>query len=269
MTLAAHLREFRRRLLISAGAVVIGLVVGWCVSGIIWTWMRQPITDIALAQNRNATLNFPNLTAAFDLKMQLAMLVAVVISSPVWLYQIFAFFVPGLTRRERRYTFGFFAAAVPVFAAGCVTGWFVVPQVVAVLTSFAPTEDASIMDAGLYFAFIMKLMLALGIAFELPVFLVLLNAMGVVPAVTIRRSWRSALLLIFVFTAIATPAADVLSMFLLALPIVMLYVTAAVVAEIHDRRQAKRTRSLTVGDPLASLSADPSREVDDDVRVDI
>ena len=101
------------------------------------------------------------------------------ISSPIWLYQIFAFLVPGLTRSEKRYTFGFFFTAVPLFLAGCFAGWFVLPHIVELMTSFVPQQDASYFDAKYYLDFVLKLVLAIGIAFVLPVFLVLLNFVGV------------------------------------------------------------------------------------------
>ena len=89
-----------------------------------------------------------------------------------------------------------------------------------------------------------KLVLAIGIAFVLPVFLVLLNFVGVLSAAAILKGWRIAILVICLFTAIATPAADIISMFLLAIPMVLLYFTAALVAWIHDRGVARRAADL-------------------------
>ena len=100
----------------------------------------------------------------------------------MWLYQIFAFLVPGLTRREKQYTFGFFFTAVPLFLAGCAAGWYVLPHVVELMTSFAPAEDAAFINAQNYFDFVLKLVVAIGIAFVLPVFIVLLNFAGVISA---------------------------------------------------------------------------------------
>ena len=205
--------------------------------------------QIAASQGRTATLNYDSITGAFDLKMQLAITVGAVLASPVWLYQIWGFFVPGLTRRERRYARGFIAAAVPIFLGGLVSGWLLVPHIVGVLTGFAAKQDSSIISARTYFDFVLKLVIAVGIAFVLPLFLVLLNFVGVLSAKAILSSWRVALVLIATFTAIATPAADVLSMFLLAAPMVVLYFSAAGIALIHDRRAAKR-ELMPVRDPL-------------------
>jgi sec-independent protein translocase protein TatC len=133
---------------------------------------------------------------------------------------------------------------VPLFLAGCAAGWFVVPHIVQLLTSFAPSQDTAFIQAKDYFDFVLKLVLAIGIAFVLPVFLVLLNFVGVLSAKSIIRSWRWALLVIILFTAIATPSADIISMFLLAIPMVVLYFAAAGVSWIHDRRVARAAMRL-------------------------
>ncbi|MFM6973545.1 MAG: twin-arginine translocase subunit TatC, partial [Agromyces sp.] len=163
---------------------------------------------------------------------------------PVWLWQVFAYFVPALTRKERRYVFGFFFSAIPLFFAGCWSGWVLLPHMVALMTSFVPNSGASYLDAGYYFQFVIKLMIAVGIAFVVPVVLVMLNFLGMVSAAAIIKNWRVALMVILLFTAIATPAADVVSMFLLAIPMIALYFAAWAIAVIHDRRLAKRQSQL-------------------------
>ncbi|ERK69717.1 hypothetical protein N136_03960, partial [Leifsonia aquatica ATCC 14665] len=100
-----------------------------------------------------------------------------------------------------------------------------------------------------YFDFVLKLVLAVGIAFVLPVAVVLLNFVGVLRAKTILRSWRVAIIAIALFTAIATPAADVLSMFVLAVPMVALYFAAAGVAALHDLRTDRRAAALLAASP--------------------
>jgi sec-independent protein translocase protein TatC len=115
---------------------------------------------------------------------------------------------------------------------------------VGLLTSFATRQDSSLLTASDYFGFILKLVVAIGIAFVLPVFIVLLNFVGVISARAIIRSWRIAILAIVTFTAIATPSADVVSMFILAIPMVLLYLVAATVALFHDRRVARRIGAL-------------------------
>lgn len=209
-----------------------------------WELLKEPITRVAEAYGREAQLVFPTITSSFDLKMQLAIYIGIFVSSPIWLYQIFAFVVPGLKRRERGYVFGFFFSAVPLFIAGCAAGWYVLPNIVTLLSGFAPEDTASLFLAKEYLHFVVRLMLAVGIGFVLPVFLVILNFMGVVSARGLLAGWRWAILLITLFAAITTPAADVFSMFLLALPMVALYFAAVGVAFWHDRIAARKAKKL-------------------------
>ncbi|MCS5733364.1 twin-arginine translocase subunit TatC [Herbiconiux daphne] len=246
MSLGSHLIELRKRLFIAALAIVLGMVAGYIVSDYVLSALIRPISELAAEQGRDASLNFTDVSSAFDLRIQIAFTVGVVVSSPVWLYQLWAFVMPGLKKHEKRYAVGFVAAAVPLFLAGCAAGWFVLPHMVTLLTGFAPEGTTALLTARSYFDFVLKLVLAIGIAFVLPVFLVLLNFAGVLSAVAILKSWRIAILAITLFTAIATPAADVMSMFLLAIPMVLLYFTAAGIAWLHDRRARRTQQQLDV-----------------------
>jgi len=242
MSFAEHLLELRKRLTRAALSIVVGAIIGFVLAEFVLDALRAPIVEIA--QSRNASLNYDSITGAFDLRMQIAIYVGIVIASPVWLYQIFAYVTPALTRKEKKYTFGFFFSAVPLCLAGCASGFLVFPHIVEVLVSFSPPEDTSLFNAKYYVDFALKLVFAVGIAFVLPVFVVLLNFMGVISARAILKAWRMAILLITVFCAIATPAADIFSMFLLAIPMVALYFGAVGIAFWHDRVAAKRAQKL-------------------------
>lgn len=243
MSLGQHLLELRKRLFRSALGILIGAIVGFIIAPVVLDLLRRPILELADA-SRNAELNYDSLTGAFDLRMQIAIYIGIVASSPNWLYQIFAYITPALTRKEKRYTFGFFFTAVPLFLIGCTAGFFIFPEIVRVLTGFVPPEDSTILLSKYYVDFALKLVVAVGVAFVLPVFVVLLNFMGVMSAAAILKGWRWAILLITIFCALATPAADVFSMFLLAVPMVLLYFAAVGVAHVHDRIAAKRAEKL-------------------------
>jgi sec-independent protein translocase protein TatC len=242
MPLVAHLLELRRRLVRSALAVALGAVVGWLLSEPVLDAVRGPVTAVAREQHRLATLNFDSITGAFDLRLAIAVTVGVVLASPVWLYQAWAFLLPALTRRERRVTLVFLGSAIPLFLVGCAAGWAVVPHMIGLLTGFAGAGDSTILQAQQYVAFLLKLVLAVGAAFVAPVFVVLLNAAGVLSAATVARSWRIAVLGIVVFTALVTPAADLLSMALLALPMLLLFAVTIGVTQVHDRRALRVAR---------------------------
>lgn len=241
MSLGQHLIELRKRLFISAIAIVVGAGLGWWLTDLfVWDAIQEPVQRVAEAQGSDTAIIFPTISSGFDLLLQIAFTLGVVISSPVWLYQIFAFLVPGLNKRERRFTLAFFATAIPLFFAGCAAGWFVLPNIVKLMTGFVPEGALSLLTAKEYIDFVLKLVVAIGVAFVVPVFIVLLNAAGILSAAAIIKSWRVAILVIVLFTAIATPSADVVSMFMLAIPMIALYFAAWFIAHLHDRRVERR-----------------------------
>ena len=238
MPLSAHLREARTRAVRAAVALLIGTVVGYFTSDLVMDVLRAPITD--LAASRSASLNYDSVTGAFDLQLRIAVYSGIILSSPVWLGEIFGFLTPGLTAKEKKYTFGFLGAALPLFVVGCLTGLYVFPRMVEVLTSFASSEDSTILQASYYFDFVFKIVIATGIAFVLPVFLVVLNFIGLLSARSIAKAWRVSIVGIVVFAALVTPAADVLSMFFVAAPMVLLFLAALAIAWLHDRARGYR-----------------------------
>ncbi len=240
MSLGEHLVEFRKRLFIAAAAIAAGAIGGYLISDFVWNAIATPILEIAEASGRLAEINYTSITEAFDTKIAISLTVGIILTSPVWLYQIWAFIVPALVRKEKLYVVSFFGAAVPLFIAGCLAGWWVFPHVVELMVGFAPQESTTLLTAKYYLDFTVKFILAIGVGFVLPVFLVLLNFAGVLTARDILKGWRWAVLSITVFTAMATPAADVLSMFILAIPMLALYFLAAGVASIHDKRVARK-----------------------------
>jgi len=248
MSLGEHLLELRKRLGIIGLSIILAAIGGWFLADPVWTALSDPIMEIAKERNRDAEINYTTVTEAFDTKIAIAVVLGIVMAAPVWLYQVWAFFVPALMKRERRLALGFLSAAVPLFLAGVTAGWLVLPNIVVLLTGFAPEQSATLLTAKVYLDFALKLVLAIGVGFVLPVFLVVLNYVGVLEARSIIKGWRVAIIIIALFTAIATPAADVVSMVVLAIPMVILYFIAAGIATIHDRRAAKRTAQLLAGD---------------------
>ncbi|MFM2412788.1 MAG: twin-arginine translocase subunit TatC [Actinomycetota bacterium] len=240
MSLGEHLVEFRRRLFLSAAVIAIAAVGGFFLADAVWAALSAPLNVVAATSDRLAQINYTSISEAFDTKLAIAMTVGFVVASPFWLWQLWAFVTPALVRREKSYIVGFLGTAVPLFLAGCFAGWWVFPHVVELMTGFAPDGTTTLLTARYYLDFSIKFILAIGIGFVLPVFIVLLNFTRVLSARAILKGWRWAIVLITTFTALATPAADVLSMFLLAIPMVILYFLAALVAHIHDRRLHRR-----------------------------
>jgi sec-independent protein translocase protein TatC len=244
MSLGQHLVELRKRLTRAGAAILVAAIGGWFLVDIVWAELSRPVLEFAARADREAAISYTTVTEAFDTRLLITLTLGVVIASPFWLYQLWAFIVPALHRREKRYAIGFLGAAVPLFLAGCATGWIILPNIVGLLTSFAPEDTTTLLTARVYLDFSLKLIIAIGIGFVLPVVLVMLNFARVISAASILKSWRWAIIAIAAFTALATPAADVLSMFLLAIPMVGLYFLAAAIAALHDRRVAKREAAM-------------------------
>ncbi|QAY61901.1 twin-arginine translocase subunit TatC [Microbacterium protaetiae] len=243
MSFAQHLRELRKRLFIAAAGLIVGMVIAFIISGPVIDLLSQPIARIAAANGDTYTaLNFNTVTSGFDMRMRIAFSIGLIISAPVWLWQLWAFVMPGLTRKEIRYTIGFMAAAIPLFAGGLYVGWLIMPHMVEIMAMFVPNNEgvARFYDYSTYYDFVFKLLLVVGVSFITPVFLVALNLAGVMSGRTILRGWRVAIIVIVVFAAAATPAADVTSMLLLAGILCVLYFAAALLSLVFDRRKAKR-----------------------------
>ncbi len=239
MSLGDHLRELRRRFVIAAAAIAIGSVLGWVEYDWLFTQIMAPLRKLAAERGGLVNINFGGITQPFTVQLQVAMFVGVIVASPVWLFQVWGFIVPGLTKREKRTALAFVAAAAPLFLAGCFLATTVVPKAVEILISFTPKGAANLPDAALYLTFVTRFILAFGLAFLLPVFLVGLNVAHILPARIMLKGWRVAVLLIFVFAAMMTPTPDAWTMLVLALPMVGLFFAAVGVSMLLDRRRAR------------------------------
>ncbi|WDF34883.1 twin-arginine translocase subunit TatC [Arthrobacter agilis] len=240
MALKEHLREARNRLFKSALAVLVGTVAGFFLYDPVLEALGAPIVAIDRQDGRTASLNFDTAASPFDLLIQVSIFLGVVISSPVWLYQLWAFITPGLRTKERRTALGFIAVAVPLFLAGIYLAWLILPNAVRVLTDFTPDQFSNLISVTVYFAFVLRLMLAFGIAFLLPVILFGLNLVGLLSGRQILKAWRITVFLVCLFAAMAAPGGDALSMFYLAVPLLLLFFVAIGLCLLNDRRRARR-----------------------------
>jgi sec-independent protein translocase protein TatC len=240
MSLGDHLRELRRRLVVAAVAIAAGSVLGWVEYDRLFEAMMAPMRKIAAEHQGLVNINFGGITQPFTVQLQVAIFIGVIVASPVWLFQVWGFIVPGLTKRERRTTVAFIGAAVPLFLLGCFFGSVTVSRAVEVLLGFTPKGAANLPDAALYLTFVTRFILAFGLAFLLPVFLVGLNVAHILPARVMLKGWRIAVMLIFVFAAMMTPTPDAWTMLVLALPMVGLFYAAVGVSTLLDRRRERR-----------------------------
>jgi sec-independent protein translocase protein TatC len=179
------------------------------------------------------------------LQLRVAFFVGLVLSSPVWLWQVWAFLLPGLKKRERRLAIWFFVASVPLFFAGAALATWALPRTAAILLSFLPPSAGGVLNAVDWLNFVLYFVVAFGIAFLLPVFMVGLNSIGLFPVAAMRSGWRFALLGILIFSAMATPDPEVSTMFALAIPMFGLYWCAVAIATVNERRRRRREPDWT------------------------
>lgn len=242
MALVEHFKEFRNRLLVAALAVVVCGGVGWYFYEELISVILEPISSLEdSAGEQLISTNFAaTLTQPFSLQLRVAIFVGIVLSSPIWLWQIWAFLLPGLRRRERRIAIWAFVCSVPLFFAGALLAVWSLPRTAAVLLSFLPEDAEGLLTATDYINFVLYFVLAFGAAFLLPVFMVLANTLRVLPVRAMVSGWRIALLLMLVFAALATPDPSAWTMFALALPMFGLYWLAIGVCTLNERRRARK-----------------------------
>ncbi|MBP2215066.1 twin-arginine translocase subunit TatC [Arthrobacter sp. CAN_C5] len=243
MALGEHLKEARNRLFIGAIAVFVGTVAGFFIYEPVLEELSRPIQDLNAREGRSAALNFDGVASPFDLMIQVSVFLGIVLSSPVWLYQLWAFITPSLKTKERRVAVSFIAVAVPLFFSGIFLAWLILPNAVRVLTDFTPGGFSNIITVTVFITFLLRLMLAFGIAFLLPVVLVGLNLVGVVSGRQILKGWRITIFMVCLFAAMAAPGADAMSMFYLAAPMLLLFFIAIGLCLLNDKRRARKNKA--------------------------
>jgi sec-independent protein translocase protein TatC len=263
MALADHLRELRGRLLRVIVALVAAMVVGLFFYDQLLELVRAPYNQAqeALGDKVETDPVFIGIGAPLLFQLKLAGVAAIVVTSPYWLYQIWAFVLPGLHPHERKWTRIFAAVAGPLFILGVAVGYYVLPKGLEVLIGFTPGTVQNLVNFGDYFGFFVRMLLVFGISFEIPLFVIMLNLAGVVSGKSLgtHRPWI--IIGTFVFAAVATPSTDPFSMLMLALPMTGLFVLSEVIARVVDRRR-RRTAEIDpdlADDEVSSLDHRPER----------
>lgn len=243
MPLTEHLRELRSRLFKSGIAIAIGMVIGWIYYAEIFAWLSEPFTQVidqARANGQEVTLALTGVADPFVLQIQVSAFAGLVLSAPIWLYQLWRFVTPGLHRNERRWAIGFVAVATPLFAAGITLAYTVLPFGLDILLGFTPQNVENIVSVDRYLSFFLRTILVFGVGFLTPLLIVLLNFAGVLSGKRLVSWWRWIIFGIFVFSAVATPTGDPINLALLAGPILVLVLIAVGIALLNDRRRARK-----------------------------
>jgi len=255
MALGDHLRELRARLLRSVLVLTIALVAAFFFYDRLLALVMDPyqaaVRQLDPSTKTLATINGVGGPLLFQLK--LCAVAAVVVSSPYWLYQIWAFIVPGLHPHEKRWTRLFAAVAGPLFIVGVGVGYYVLPKGLEVLIGFTPIDLTNLVDFGEYFSFMTRMLLVFGVAFEIPLFVVLLNLAGVVSGRTLGNYRPWIIIGTFVFAAVATPSTDPFSMLMLAIPMTALFIVSEMIARLVDRRRNRVSYAKLADDEASDI----------------
>ena len=240
MPLSDHFRELRARLIRSALVLVIFFCLAIFFYGHLLELVQQPYNDarLTLSHRHPPIKTMPvinDATGGIMLQFKLCGIVSVIAASPYWLYQIWAFILPGLHPKEKKYSRLFAAVAGPLFLGGVALGYYVLPKGLTVLISFVPHGVTNLIDFGRYFSFEMRMLLIFGISMEIPLFVVLLNLVGMISGQSLAKHRPWIIIGTMVFAAVATPSTDPFSMLMLAIPMLILFVLSEVICRISDR----------------------------------
>ncbi|MFG3656265.1 twin-arginine translocase subunit TatC [Streptomyces sp. NPDC047706] len=272
MPLAEHLRELRNRLAKALLAVVgVTIVAAFFYNDII-NFFTEPILDsvgcsqsfeelarAASAENTEpcAQITINGLLAPFTLALKVSLMAGVVLASPVWLYQLWAFVAPGLHRHEKKYAYAFVATGFPLFLGGAFFAYKVLPTTANVLIEFTPFGVDNLLPLDDLLDLVTRMVIVFGLSFELPLLLVMLNFTGAISGRRMLGWWRAMIMGITVFAAIATPSTDPLTMLALAGPIWILYFAAVVLSLLNDRRRRRREALGPADDEASELDLTP------------
>ncbi|MFG3498432.1 twin-arginine translocase subunit TatC [Streptomyces sp. NPDC047928] len=262
MPLVEHLRELRDRLLKALLAIVPLMIVALFFAKDIAEFLSEPVprctseTDPAAAQGRCAVLSQIGITSPFTTYVKVAVMASLVAAAPVWLYQLWAFIAPGLHRNEKKYAISTVVVGTPLFVLGGYLAYKILPLAVPVLLGFSVEGSVNYITVDDMIGMTIKLVLAFGLAFQLPLLLALLNVGGVVSGARMLSWWRGMVMGIAIFSALVTPT-DPLSMIALAVPMTALYFGAVVFALLNDRRKGRRSGPELSDDEASVLDLTP------------
>ena len=234
MTLLEHLDELRRRIAWSLLAIVAGFLVCWSFAKPIFAWLERPILQFLPEGER---LAFTGLIDPFMLYVKVGLLAGVFAASPVVLHQVWLFIAPGLYRSERRVVVPFVLFTTFFFLLGGYFGYAVAFPMVCRFLLEVGAEFRQVITVNEYFSMASKVILGLGVVFELPVLILFLARLGIVDHRFLLRHLRYAVIIIFVLAAVITPTPDVATQSVFAVPMVGLYLIGVLVAWLFGKRK--------------------------------
>jgi sec-independent protein translocase protein TatC len=257
MPLMDHIRELRNRVVKIALALGAGMIVGFIFFTPVWNVIDRPLCSAVIRGHTGCNTLGVNQLALdgpldpFYLHVKVALVVGVILSSPFWLYQLWAFVAPGLYSREKRWSYIFLGSAVPLFLIGVTLAYWSLGRSMHYLLGLTPHGVANLIQVDQYMSFVMAMLLAFGLAFELPLLIVMLNLAGILTHERFRK-WRRVMIFgVFLIAGMANPSPDPITMLILGGGCAVLVEVAEFIVWSNDRRRA-RLRP----DPYADLADD-------------
>ena len=269
MPVMDHLRELRNRIVKIALALAAGMIAGLVFFNPAWHVIERPLCHaIVRGQTGCHTLGVNQLALSgpldsFYLRIKVAVIVGVILSSPVWLYQVWAFIAPGLYAPEKRCGYVFLGTGIPLFLTGVALAYLSLGRSMHYLLGLTPAGVANIISVDEYMSFVMAMMLAFGIAFLVPLLIITLNLAGILTHERFRKWRRVMIFAVFLVAGLASPAPDPITMLILGAACALLVEAAEFIAWSHDRRQARLHPDPYAG--LADTELSPL-ELPDDAR---
>ncbi|MEU9603776.1 twin-arginine translocase subunit TatC [Streptomyces sp. NPDC048057] len=270
MPLVEHLRELRNRLAKGILAIVLVTVVAAFFYNDIINFFTEPVLksvgckDYTFSELQKkpegttcAQITINGLLTPFTLALKVSLMAGVVLAAPIWLYQLWAFVAPGLHRSEKKYAMAFVGAGFPLFLGGGYFAYAVLPTTAKVLIEFTPFGVDNLLPLDDLLDLVTRMVIVFGLAFELPLLLVMLNIGGVITGRRMLGWWRGMIMGITIFSAVATPSTEPLTMMILAGPIVLLYFLATGFSLLNDRRRRLRELRGPGDDEASDLDLTP------------
>lgn len=246
MELWEHLAELRARLIRSALYVVAGLIVAWIFFEPIQALLKAPMEPIMRA--RDWKWVYRTVTEGFMIRLQVSLVAGLVLAIPLVTFEAWGFVAPGLTRNERRACAVVFPASIVFFLGGVACGYLLIGVTMNYFAQFITGDTELLQDPLMYLTFMMKMVVAFGLCFQLPLVLMFLSWIGLVSAAQLRGAWRYAVVGCFAVAAIATPGGDPMTMSIMAAPLAILYLASIALCSGVERVRRRRGSEDTASD---------------------
>jgi sec-independent protein translocase protein TatC len=241
MTVIEHLQELRHRLVVSVAAIAVGGTVGWFLYPYFLRIVQNPyctyVNGLPKADRPPAGCDFiaSGVLDPMLSKLKIVLYLGLFIALPVVLYQLWAFIVPGLTSRERRFSVPFIVSSVLLFVLGAFVAIVMLPKGLHFLLGFGGPQIKPLLQFPTYVGFVVVLTLVFGLSFEFPILLVFLTLVGVLSSAKLRAWRRWSILGIAIFAAVVTPSSDPYTMLAMMIPMMLFYEASIIVARMMKR----------------------------------